>query len=47
MWKKAVLTAQFRKYSFMSSVFLPGAFKTLDKDNDGTIKVNIQEVRKL
>ncbi len=25
----------------------PGAFKTLDKDNDGTIKVNVQEVRKL
>ncbi len=24
----------------------PGAFKTLDKDNDGTIKVNVQEVRK-
>lgn len=28
----------------INSLSNPGAFKTLDKDNNGTIKVNVQEV---
>lgn len=28
----------------VNSLSNPGAFKTLDKDNNGTIKVNVQEV---